>query len=224
MYKIMHTFRVNPIRFAGILALALLISSLAHPAYAKALSGKDMVGGRVGVWVNNGDRGITTDPTIGELSGSSPYAELFYNHGFSNWFRGEVALGISKRSELVSDQLNVVGGVNLYPLQFSLKFYPLGPLSISNLHPFVQSGFGFSIANQSIRRLGSFRGGSNTQTDLDIMFGGGFDIPVAEKIGITVAGKYHRIDFGNAQFLGASDFSGYSFSAGIVYLFPFGDR
>ncbi len=224
MYNKMHTFRGSATRIAGIGALLILIFSVTNEANAGALSGKDMVGGRIGVWVNDGDKGVTTVPGIGELSGSSPYAELFYNHGFSNWFRGEVALGISKRSELVSDQLTVIGGVNLYPLQFSLKFYPLGPLSISKAHPFVQSGIGFSIASQSVRSLGSFTGGSNTQTDVDIMFGGGLDIPVAEKIGVTLAGKYHRIDFGSQQFLGASDFSGFSFSAGIVYLFPFGDR
>lgn len=224
MNRTMHTFGVYAARVAILCAQVILISSLSNPASAGGLSGKDMLGGRIGVWVNDGDKGVKTASSLGELSDSSPYVELFYNHGFSSWFRGEVALGISKRSELVSDQLTIVDGLTLYPLQFSLKFYPMGPLGVSNIHPFVQSGFGFSVATQSIRTPGSFTVGTNTQTDLDIMFGGGLDIPVASKIGVTLAGKYHRIDFGSPKFLDASDFSGYSFSAGLVYLFPFGSR
>lgn len=224
MYRRMHTFRVQITRIAIISALLMLISPLSNEVFAGGLSGTDMVGGRVGVWVNDGDPGVAVAPSIGELSASSPYVEVFYNHGFSNWFRGEVALGVSKRSELVSDESIITGGVNLYPLQFSMKFYPLGPLSISSAYPFVQGGVGFSIASQSVRSPGRITGVSNTKTDFDFMFGGGLDIPLAEKIGVTVAGKYHRIDFGAAQFLGASDFSGLSFSAGLSYLFPFGGR
>ncbi|MFQ5607641.1 MAG: outer membrane beta-barrel protein [Candidatus Zixiibacteriota bacterium] len=202
----------------------LAVTLTSAPAGAGPFSGRDMVGGRIGAWANDGDRGRTDGRMGQEISSSSPYAELFFNHSFSSWFNAELALGNSKRAELVSDRLTIIDGINLYPMQVSLKVYPLGPMGLGKAYPFIQGGVGFSIARQSVRRIGSITGGSNTKTDFDFLLGGGFDFPVANKIALTVAGKYHRIDFGDGQFLGASDFSGYSIAVGAAYLFPIGRR
>lgn len=198
---------------------AMLISASAE---AGDETRRNMVGGRVGVWVNNGDRGTIT-VGVGvtqEVSDASPYAEIFYSHFLNKWLGAEVALGVSSRSDLVSDRNNIFGGLNVYPVQFSAKVYPLGGYGPFQLY--LQGGMALYFGSQSQQTVGSFFGGNTTATNINYLLGGGVEYMLAESIAMSLTTKYHRISFGSDKFLGLTDFSSYVITLGFAYRLPVG--
>lgn len=206
------------------IAVVALLLTLAGGSVAEDLSDRTMVGGRAGVWVNTGDEGPLLIPTSlittveQDINDAGLYAELIYSHGFSSLLRFDFSLGITTRTDLVSNAQDIFGSVNMYPIQFALRLYPLGSVSLGNLHPYALGGAALTIASQSRQGVGSFFGDSRTKASVDFLLGGGVDIPVAAQIALNFSGKYHHIDFGEDSFNNVRDFSGFSATFGIVYM------
>ncbi|MFQ5608247.1 MAG: outer membrane beta-barrel protein [Candidatus Zixiibacteriota bacterium] len=193
------------------------------PAQAENLGGRSMAGGRAGVWVNNGDVGPLSvsdgfDIVTQDVSDAGLYAEVYYSYGLSRWLRLEASAGITNRTNRVSSGDVVFGSVNMYPLVLAGRFYPLGSVSLGDIHPYAMAGVGLTIASQSRQAINSFFGDSRTDATVNFVFGGGADIPVASKIGLNVSGKYQKIDFGAQSFNNLRDFSGFSIAVGVFYM------
>ncbi len=213
-------------RFQIGLALAvILVSIIAVNANAGPFGGRDMMGGRVGVWVNTGDDGAAISITgiDQKVSSANLYGELHYSHALSNFFRADVGLGVSNRSDITATGNSFTGQINIYPIQVALRVYPLGGLGLGKLYPYLSGGAGLYVGSQTGSSFRSFTSASKTATDLNYVIGGGIDIPVAETIAISTAVKFYKIDFGSDKFLGLQDYSGYSITAGVSYIIPGGD-
>ncbi len=218
-------------QLSSLVAKALLLGvilSFSNSAKVNAgpLGQHDMVGGRIGIWINTGDKGDAVG-RLGveqQVSDANIFGELFYSHAFSNFFRADLGLGVSNRSEIVATQNTLTGAINIYPIQAALRFYPLGGLSIGKMHPYILGGAGLYIGSQTGSSFRSLGFSNTTATDLNYVVGGGVDIPIAETIALTAAGKYYQIDFGSDGFLGLQNYSGYSITIGAAYLFPLGGK
>jgi len=211
-----------------VLAVAVVLSVTAGGGYANAgpFGNRDMAGGRFGPWVNTGDDGTTTgiNGVQQQVANANLFAELFYSHALSNFFRADIGIGVSNRSDITATQNSFTGGINLYPVQVGLRIYPLGGMGLGKLYPYFLGGFGLYIGSQTGSSFRSLGISSSTATDLNYVIGAGLDIPVAETIAITTAAKYYPIDFGSDGFLGLQNYSGYSITAGVAYLFPTGGK
>jgi len=209
---------------AAIVLLSVTIGAI--EADAGPFAKRDMAGGRIGAWVNTGDEGTVTgiNGVQQTVSNANLFAELFYSHAFSNFFRADVGIGVSNRSDITATTNTFTGGINIYPVQLGLRVYPLGGTGLGKLYPYVLGGFGLYIGSQTGSSFRSLGIASSTATDLNYVVGGGIDIPVASTIAITTAAKYYQIDFGSDGFLGLQDYSGYSITAGVAYVFPTGGR
>ena len=204
-------------------ALALLMI-VAGSATAEDLSDRQMVGGRVGGWFNTGDDGpvvTRTDPgeTVEQdINSGGLYAELVYSRGFSKFLRFEFNAGLTSRTDLVSQAQYIYGPINLYPIQFALRLYPFGSLSLGRLHPYGLGGFALTIASQARQGVSQYYASSRTKASVDLLIGAGIDIPVASQIALNVSGKYHHVDFGEGSFDNVRDFSGFTAGLGVVFM------
>ncbi len=210
-------------RFRVVFAFAVVLGAcFGTNATAGPFGGKDMMGGRVGVWVNTGDDGTAISITglDQKVSSANLYGELHYSHALSNFFRADVGLGVSNRSDITATGNSFTGQINIYPIQVALRVYPLGGFGLGKLYPYILGGAGLYIGSQTGSSFRSFTSASKTATDLNYVIGAGIDIPVAETIAISTAAKFYKIDFGSGKFLGLQDYSGYSITAGVSYIIP----
>ncbi len=204
----------------------LLGLSGARSVMAGPFGEKDMVGGRVGVWVNTGDEGTAVGLSGIEqkVASANVFGELMYSHALSNFFRADIGLGVSNRSEIAASGNTFTGAINIYPVQVALRVYPLGGTGLGRLYPYFLGGIGLYIGSQTGSSFRSLGFTSTTATDLNYVVGGGIDIPVAETIALTTSAKYYQIDFGSGGFLGLQNYSGYSIAVGAAYIFPLGEK
>ncbi len=211
---------------ATVAVVLLSVAGVADYAYAGPFAKRDMAGGRIGAWVNTGDEGTVTgiNGVQQTVSSANLFAELFYSHAFSNFFRADVGIGVSNRSDITATTNTFTGGINIYPVQLGLRVYPLGGTGLGKLYPYVLGGVGLYIGSQTGSSFRSLGIASSTATDLNYVVGGGIDIPVASTIAIATSAKYYQIDFGSDGFLGLQNYSGYSITAGVAYLFPTGGK
>jgi outer membrane protein W len=222
LLRVGHEFQSwRALRIATLLAL-LLVGCFGVSAEAGPFGDKEMMGGRLGVWVNTGDDGnaISITGLDQEVAGANLYGELLYSHALSDFFRADIGLGVSNRSDITATGNSFTGQINIYPVQVALRVYPFGGFGLGKLYPYFLGGAGLYIGSQTGSSFRSFTSSSKTATDLNYVLGGGVDVPVAETIAISAAAKYYRIDFGSDKFLGLQDYSGYSITVGVSYIVP----
>ena len=108
----------------------------------------------------------------------------------------------------------------VYPILAKLKIYPFRQL-FGKFHPYVFGGGGAYHARIDIQFVGSSQFGvpsEESETAFSYAFGGGFDWPIAEKVGLELHAQYLPIDFNDAL-IGVNDWSSLTITVGIKYLF-----
>lgn len=200
-------------------ALAICLSSTSKAAeFASA----NQLGGRIGAWLNAGDAPVEVGGIDGQrFSNANMYAEVFYGWRLNNFFVGEASAGVSNRSDISFSESGseLIGSVNVYPIQLSMKMYPTGSRSLFGLHLYFQGGGGLYVASQTSQSIYTISGVSRrSATDFNFLLGTGIDIPVGGSAALNMAVKYHKIFYGGEGFAGLNDYSGVQATIGAAYL------
>lgn len=184
---------------------------------------RQQAGLRLGGWLNQGTL-PTEDPLIKtDVSNNSFYAEFYgawriFERGFL-----EISLGFANRGDasvvdtVTSSQF--FGNLVIYPVLAQLKYYPPGFRQLS-FKPYLEGGVGLYMGRHSVqftdaRYLGIQEA---TRTKFSYVFGGGFDWPLSQSIGLDFNTRYFPIKFGEELFT-VKDFSAVTITVGIKYLF-----
>jgi hypothetical protein len=192
------------------------------PADRRYEAGYSMGGIRLGAWVDQ-EESVENDSISADFPDASFYTELFYDLRITPVFLAEISLGIISRGDATfryGDD-KYIGTINLYPILLQLKFSPLSGRS-RTLHPFLVGGGGLVFGKHNtdiISVTGIYRHPDlveDTETAFMSVIGGGVDIALADQVGLTIAAKYHAIDFGDSL-AEISDYSGLAVSFGVAY-------
>lgn len=188
-------------------------------------------GVRIGGWGNLGDDPADTVILSDELNSITDIGSAsFYMEGFMGWRVSrmvmiEASLGIVSRGDISGVEVNtseeVFGSLIVYPILLKAKLYPLGGSNI-RLHPYFLAGGGIYYTNYDIQFTTAFASpllyDSPSKTSIDYVLGAGFDYPLASVIGLDFNVQYMPIDY-SSELFGLSDFSSFTATLGIKYLF-----
>lgn len=194
----------------------------------KGFADKSFIGGRIGAWSNIGDDNTPAGSDFdGDFSSSAVYGEFFYAYRVAAPLALEFSLGIYSRGDIeYSSQTNVfIGAVNIYPILVSAKLYPLYSFGQLPFHLYFQPGGGVVYANQTIIDYDDYYyyyyygyTGEESETKLTYFLGGGVEVPVSDKIGLTMNYKYIPVEFGE-PLAELKDYSGWTLTFGVGYIF-----
>ena len=213
--------RLSPVYTTALFAIALAVC-LSSTSMAGEFASANQLGGRIGAWVNAGDAPVEVGGVNGQsFSSANMYAEVYYGWRLNSVFVGEASTGVSNRSDISFSQSGseLIGSVNVYPIQLSMKMYPTGSRSIFGLHLYFQGGGGLYVASQTSQSIYTISGVSRrSATDFNFLLGTGIDIPVGGSAALNMAVKYHKIFYGGEGFAGLNDYSGVQATIGAAYL------
>lgn len=228
-------------RVAAMVLAALLLAGIGSvvaneekPESGPLFSRQNQAGVRLGMWSHGGGDIPDSIPiTInGEASDGYVMTNLksgsFYLEGFYLWRLGskiavEFAGGtINRGSVTVNDAAgrSDVGDLILYPATIQAKLFPfrIG----SKIHPWLSAGIGMFIGRRTVQFSDSQFNDSNweqqTEVDFTYVLSAGFDLPLADQIGLDFQVKYLPISF-DKTLLTIHDYKAIAVTVGIKYLY-----
>lgn len=196
------------------------------------------VGIRLGGWANQG--GLPADSIDGDspatfietdFSNGSFYFEGFFGYRISSALMSEVSLGIVSRGDVIFVEASgeaSFGTLLIYPILVKLKLYPLSTLP-AKFHPYVFAGGGLYYGRHDIQIAQGFdsflrqRFGEASETTFNYVLGGGIDWPLASIVAMDLQVQYMPIDF-SEELIGVRDYSTFTITVGVKYLFSFDEK
>ncbi len=187
---------------------------------------KHQLGLRLGTWSNSGASHATlipiteTDTLRTSINDVNFYLEGFYAYNIYASMFTEISFGIVNRGDIQSslDGIFELSNVMLNPLLIQLKFFPLLS-SNSKFQPFIGAGGGFYFGKQDIQFSNDYYvqyRNSDSETDLNYTFSGGFDWAIRDNFAIELQGKYMPITFSD-YFIGEKDYSATTITIGFKF-------
>lgn len=219
----------------GILICSLVIAAASSaiaqtPSAVKPFNKQHQAGIRLGGWSNSGDLPPVSNSSgnvsyTTDFKGGAFYFEGFVGLRFSAHVIGELSFGIFNRGDVNlrddATDYQFFGNLLIYPLLARAKFYPLATTA-SKLQPYFSAGGGFYYGHHDIQYYQSdvYFSGFNTQsaTSFEYTLGGGFDLPVAEKIALELSTAWMPLKFGK-DLITIRKYDGMAITIGVKYLF-----
>ena len=189
-------------------------------AYAQASAADSVAGqrarlGRRGAGLRAGIWNVSAQPAAAR---ESPSFEAYFQRGLDDQLSLENSAGIwwvrHTTSQLGGD---VETKSFVIPVLTSLKLYPL-TRAADKLEPFITAGAGFALGIEDEDETAIGGGGTSLVTGFGLRAGGGAELDVRGKFGLSALIKYQWIRFG--QEVGDEDtFRGLAMEAGLTFRF-----
>lgn len=214
-----------------LLTLLLFVSGFTYAedeeATSISFSQQYYAGGRLGVWVNNGDtpqeiiddgQGYVIQSSIKD---ASFYLEGYFGYKLLPLLFGEFSFGVVNRGSVTiqDGSFNDYGNLLVYPFLIKAKLYPLASFH-SRFQPYVGIGGGVYYGRHSIQftnNIYSYYGYNNqSATDLNYTITGGVDWLVSQHFSIDGNMTYLPIDFSD-ELIGIKDYKALSITIGVKY-------
>jgi len=215
------------------LALAITaILALAPPASANTgISGKNMIGVRLGPWLADGfTKDIRTPEITVNSSSTAFHLEFFYLYNLKGPLYLDFNLGAVSRGDIRFDYASetyresAIGTAGVYPLGVGFQIYPFAVNRTQKWQPFVMAGGSLVIGTETFTYvtesyLGSYLGvDAQSREALGWYAGGGLNIVLAETVSLSLLAKYQHAKF-SEELVGVKDFSGAQILFGAAYMY-----
>lgn len=195
---------------------------------------RHQIGGRLGVWANNGSTPIPLGPSQpnydSDFGGANFYIEFFFGYRLATSLLIESSLGIVNRGDVTQAETDLrfstVGQLNIYPILVKAKFYPFAGSRL-RVQPYLIAGGGLYHGRQSIQftQFGQINtsGLEDTETDFNYVLGGGFDYSISGPFSLNLNGVYMPINFTN-ELITITDYQSVVVTFGLTYSLAIGEK
>jgi hypothetical protein len=196
--------------------------ALAQPDDVENRTKRSRNGGglRIGVW---NVRGLE-DPQNGSSS-ETPAFEGYFQKGLDLHLAWENTLSVWRRSQEFSESGPLGSTASeiqswVVPTFTALKFYPTRPSAAVGPYASAGVGFVFGVERQDV--TGPGLDGQDTALQIGFGFRGGLgiDFNLSRVFGLTLAGRYQWIEFGE-ELGGERNYEGLGADVGLTYRFQY---
>lgn len=206
---------------------------LAAAAAASQPAGTTALGVRLGLFTNKSNELNQPNDEV-KLFGNRTnfYVEAYANYYLTRWLAGVLNLGSYSKGDITFDVYvngvfdgQFLGQASIFPMQLGLKVSPFSTQFPGKARPYLEGGGAFIIGRETAT-LGPYDsywarytdGSVASESDWGWWLGGGAEIPLTEALSFDTMVKYLDNKF-NGDIAGISNYSGWQFSIGIVYVF-----